>query len=260
MNPFLEWLDSVFKRPPAVGPTLAAAPKWYPEMQNPERLKDVEKSMTPDVRNVPWLEQLYKSSVADTLYNLLGEVPQGWGGQGLRIGTDPTNVAFVSPLETLHMSPDLKKYQIAAGELTKDPVTMFSHEIGHLVPKDRFPTLPTLKAEPPLYYMDPRYGKPHYGNMTGAGRHGLYTKLLDRTDSYYQKSPDEAFSQTFANTFDLLRETAKGVPPNFRELLAEREALTPGLGIMIQDVLQEPIYAKHPLRAIFRTPPKKEKK
>lgn len=258
MNPFEEWLDSVFKKPLPVGPTLAAAPKWYPEMQNPERLKDVEKSMTPDVRNVPWLEQLYKSGVADTLYNLLGGVPQGWGGQGLRIGTDPKNVAFVSPLETLHMSPDREKYQQAAGELNKDPVTTFAHEIGHLMPSSKFPTLPELKtAEPPLWVFDPRWRTPGYGSLNFPSP---YSKALQKIDSYYQTSSNEAFSQTFANTFDLLRKTAKGVPPNFREVLAEREALTPGLGIMLQDILQEPIYAKHPLRAVFRTPLKKEKK
>lgn len=258
MNPFLEWLDSMFKKPLPAGPTLAAAPKWYPEMQNPERLKAVEKSMTPAVKNVPWLEQLYKSGMADTLYNLIGGVPEGFGGGGLQISKNPDAVAFVSPLGTLHMDPDREIYRERAGDFGKDPETTFAHEIGHLRGSSQHPTLPVLKtAEPALWVFDPRWRTPGYGSLNFPSP---YSQALEKVDSYYRKSPDEAFAQAFSNTFDLLRETAKGVPPNFRELLAEREALTPGLGIMIQDILQEPIYAKHPLRAVFRTPIKKEKK
>jgi hypothetical protein len=212
-------------------------------MQNPQMLEEVEKRIDPSVRNTPWLNQLYKSGMADTLYQVAG-IPSG----GLSTNTNPWYAAFVSPLASLHMSPDKNIYKDTKGEVSQTPETVFAHEMGHIArPVKNLPELKT--SEPALWTFDKRWNNPQkYGTIKNPSP---LTKAIENVDGYWRSDSEEARAQSFANAISLLRDTDKGLPQNIREVIGQREGKTPGMGIILQDILQNPIYEKHPLRKIL---------
>ena len=224
-----------------VGPVAASAPQWYTQSENAETVQKVDDAMNPNVRNTPWLGQLYKSGFADTLYKAGSGVPS-------RLGQSDSQsmAAFVNPLGGLFMSPDRGKYSSTVSrEGVGSPDYTFAHEMGHLAPRPK--DLPKLQtAEPALWAMDERKSDPAYWR---DNKPTPYAAAIEKVDPYYRKSQDEAFSQAYANAIQLLREKDF---TNAGEKLGEIEGRTPGTGIILRDLLNKPIFAQHPLRKVIR--------
>lgn len=224
-----------------LGPTIANSPRWYRESQDPETARVVDKAMHGNVRNTPWLEQLYKSGLADTLYKATGRVPSRLGA-----ADDTKNVAFVNPFGGVYMNPDRKKYDNTIGIVGRgDPEMTFAHEMGHLYrPPKNMPPMKT--AEPALWAMDKRKGNPKYWR---DGAPSPYAAAIEKVDPYYRKSEDEAVSQAFSNAIKLLR---SGDTTNVRSRMGEMEAQTPGMGVIARDLLQKPVFSNSPFRRVIR--------
>lgn len=62
----------------------------------------------------------------------------------------------------------------------------------------------------------------------------------------------ESFAQAFTNAMGFLSDNASGVQPNYRERIGRLEANTPGAGQIVRDLLNKPVYAKHPLKSVIR--------
>ena len=226
-----------------VGPTRASAPRWYAEMVNPETLARAEQAMTPAAQATPWLRDLYTSGLADTLYQATGRVPRK-----LDVATTPDMAAFVSPIGSVHMSPDRARYEHTVSALGNDPSVTFAHEMGHRYTPPR--DLPPLKtSEPALWAMDPRKADPTYWR---DGQPTALSRSLEAVDPYWRKNEDEARAQAFANAVAFLRETGQRVPEDVRQRLGEREAQTPGMGMIVRDLLSRDPYTAHPLRKVVQ--------
>ena len=225
----------------SIGPVAQNAPKWYEQSDNKETVKKVDEAMLPNVRNTPWLEQMYKSGFADTLYQAGRGVPRSLGSADSK-----DMAAFVNPLGGLFMSPDRGKYGDTIGREGKEsPDYTFAHEMGHLAPRPK--GLPALKtSEPALWAMDERKGDPAYWK---DNKPTPLAAALEKVDPYYRQNEDEAFSQAYANAVQFLREKDF---TNAAERIGEIEAKTPGAGIIMRDLLGKPIYKNHPLKKLIR--------
>lgn len=240
MDPIEMILRRIGVRGDGVGPTIANAPKWYAESPDKDVVRQVDKALRPEVRNAPWLEQLYKSGLADTLYKATKGVPRDLG-----TSTVDNYAAFVSPLGSVHMNTNREKYNDVIGMGEGSPDDTFIHEIGHLY--DQPDNLPPMKtSEPALWVMDPRKGDKRYWR---DGKPSLYAAAIERVDPYYRKSEDEAVSQAFTNAIKLLRSNDT---TNVRQRIGEMESETPGMGTITRDLLNKPVFANSPFRQVIR--------
>jgi hypothetical protein len=132
----------------------------------------------------------------------------------------------------LNITPDQKSITHARPELGKmTPREVLVHEMGHKQMVDK--GFPNTKA---------------YINQS-------YTPQLD---SYYTTNNMEGYAQAFRNAFNFLAETARDPKMDYRKFAGDLEGNTPGMGMIIQDLMKLPIFAKHPLQGQIFTEAKKK--
>jgi hypothetical protein len=240
MNDPIEWLKRIFR--PDLTPE--ANPGQFKRDRGPDYNSEVAHPLNKrvdakyrDKEEVPaWMDKLFKSPLADTLYELnAGSVPNlgssrnpaVWGQIENLLQADMFGRRYLNDVVT--MNPDSMKYREAPTRYRDasplDKRNVFIHEMAHVTDKgrDNFPFKPVAKL----------------------GRDGA-----DKLDSYYAQSRnvDESFAQAFVNAFNFLSETAKNPTMDYRKFAGELEANTPGMGIILEDLLKSNVYNEHPLR------------
>lgn len=284
MNPFLEWLNSLFKKKEFEMPT----PNAYPQY---ERGPVTAEEVSPEAWN-----QRFASPLADSLRQM-GSVLQpkpkagdignsmGYVAESSFFNNMPTEMAFnTNPkvygrYRTKNPEEDttLAKYRQSPAGNVFDPRRVMIHEYGHLAnsstPGDRgaFPRssdvskmlyntwllhegknneLESLPIDFDRIRMNPT--SPALGSISAPAY-----KAIASVDPYYRTHPSEAFSQAFVNAFEFLAETARDPKMDYRKFAGDLEANTPGMGLIIQDMLKLPLYKNHPLRGQIFTEKKK---
>ena len=279
MNPFLEWLNSLFK-----SKEMQAAPNQNPKYsyeQNNPTLKDLGKGGSMDVYEGTWQDR-FRSPLADSLTELsasayprpelkflygntgpLGyveledfQVPYGKEAHTRRF--EPTAIAVsADPLNYKVPKRPYEDYLQAPASRQNTPRTVMIHEMGHLASTpfrsnwELGYTPETASAffnnfEAPA---NPQYKKDFSGPQE--------QKAFRSVDPYYRTNAREAFSQAFVNAFEFLAETARDPKMDYRKFAGDLEANTPGMGLIIQDMLKLPLYKNHPLRGQIFTEKKK---
>jgi hypothetical protein len=97
------------------------------------------------------------------------------------------------------------------------------------------------------------YTYPKVDPYEAYGASNPRTKARLKIDSYGSTEPAEAYAQAFKNAFGFLGETARDPQMDYRKFAGDLEGSTPGMGMIVQDLMKLPIFAKHPLQGkIFR--------
>jgi hypothetical protein len=185
-----------------------------------------------------WMDALYKSPLADSLYQISAPdyIPYRNSPVSANLG------ALKNPDEGLQGTYQSYNDQI---ELHKDQnisgKDTFKHEIGHRYASNKEKKVDGGAYKYPSFFgNDSKPGSPQYSAML-------------RVDAYGATSPDEAYAQAFRNAFDFLAETARDPKMDVRAFAGDLEANTPGMGMIITDLMKLPIFANHPLQGkIFR--------
>lgn len=189
--------------------------EWLKSMLNPTNIEKASKRTSSDTPS--WLANLYKSPVADSLYSITG-VPNSLGATPREGMLGDFNLMSGE----LNITPDQKSITHARPELGKiTPREVLIHEMGHKQMVDK--GFPNTKA---------------YINQS-------YTPQLD---SYYTTNNMEGYAQAFKNAFNFLQETARDPKMDVRRFAGDLEANTPGMGMIVKDLLVLPIFSNHPLR------------
>lgn len=276
MNPFLEWLNSLFKKKEFEMPT----PNAYPQY---ERGPVTAEEVSPEAWN-----QRLASPLADSLRQMgprfiqprlkvedIGR-PMGYVAEDAFYDNMPTEIAFntnpkvYNRYRTKNPEEDatLAKYRQSPASGVFDPRRVMIHEYGHLAnnsmtSRDNWGAFPRRSPVSKMLYnsyneleslpidfdrirMNP--ASPALGSISAP----VY-KAIASIDPYYRTYPTEAFAQAFVNAFEFLAETARDPKMDYRKFAGDLEANTPGMGLIIQDMLKLPLYKNHPLRGqIFK--------
>jgi hypothetical protein len=219
---FLEWLKSMLQQPPEKPLTTEQKVNSAYGRYDFDKKKKIPRTAA-DVGVPSWLDSLYKSPFADSLYQTsnvprgLGVVPQG----------EPSSTVGV-----YQNLPDFVGIKPSKSELYTPRETL-AHEMGHkYVPTKRDVSLNA--AFTPL------------------------DKSNEKLDPYYATDPSEGYAQAFKNAFNFLAETARDPKMDYRKFAGDLEGNTPGMGMIIQDLMKLPIFAKHPLQGQIFTEAKKK--
>ena len=78
-----------------------------------------------------------------------------------------------------------------------------------------------------------------------------------KVDKYYQTSPEEGYAQAFATAMSILRNTPRFLQEgktrdDYANALGEAEAFTPGVGGIVEALLKEKVFQKHPLQRVYK--------
>lgn len=184
------------------------------------------------------MQTTFQSPLADSLYSIAG-VPS-------RFGEISQNSSGLSGT----YDPLLDKLRLQGGWGQENTRDTFIHEIGHK--KDRFGSERKKLGKaikPPNYSLSDAQSV----NMNRTPE----SKANSALDSYYATEPKEAYAQAFKNAFNFLQETARNPKMDYRKFAGDLEGNTPGMGMIVQDLMKLPIFEKHPLRGIIFTEKKK---
>lgn len=96
-----------------------------------------------------------------------------------------------------------------------------------------------------------------YDAPNSAPERPIERAAFDKIDPYYKTSPSEGYAQAFKTAVQILRNTANPSSPilqddKIRSGIGEAESVYPGVGSIIRSLLNEPIYAKHPLHQFIK--------
>jgi hypothetical protein len=222
MMDLIEWLKGLFADPT--------------QQQKAERAKSTK------VKQTPWLDSLYSSPLADSLYSAVG-VPSFLNTFEPQKGLGQLYGEYDFGFDQVAMNRDRSKYDSTSSNaatqmLANDPRSVFIHEMGHKFKSGGKEFVPTnVLPFPSSYYMRDR----------PEGKASL------ALNEYYTKDQHEGAAQAFKNAWGFLAETAKDPKQDYRKLAGDMEGNTPGMGLIIQDLMKLPIFAKHPLQGqIFK--------
>jgi hypothetical protein len=283
MNPFLEWLNSLFKKKEFEMPT----PNSYPQY---ERGPVTAEEVSPEAWN-----QRLASPLADSLRQMgpffqpkprtLDMTPGGPMGivervpgnvaVGAAFNTNPKAYGRFEPPVNQEANQAFTRYRQTPAENVFDPRRTMIHEYGHIansldgsIPESSVPFKMMQDAE--LFKERAGLGKtslplniydfPRVSDWASPGYRSISTpeyKAVASIDPYSTMSPREAFAQAFVNAFEFLAETAREPKMDYRKFAGDLEANTPGMGLIIRDMLKLPLYKNHPLRGQIFTEKKK---
>jgi hypothetical protein len=229
-------------------------------------------------------EEVLRSPAADTLWEISG------GGKPvtaanktdltLRIkritGSDPLGYyqppflqkfgdqVVINPTKLNYAdNPDKKFDSDIARSIAMQALT---HEAGHRAdirrnnaPGENAPfKVPSVDLPPP-----PRPGKlvqvspKEYRSETPYDPYGKQRAAQANVDSYYQTSRREGYAQAFATAMSILRNAPRLLQEgqtrdDYANALGKAEAFTPGTGGIVEALLKEKIFQKHPLQQIYK--------
>jgi hypothetical protein len=235
---FLEWLKSMLQPAPLEERVNAAYVN--PNVTQAKPIKENTSSLA----GVPsWLDSLYKSPLADSLYQI--SAPRaGYGKSSV-----PNSLGvLVNPTEGLGGSYNTKSDELLLhSDPKKSGAKTFKHEMGHRFASNSEKDVSGGAYDYPSYL------------STNSNRDGkLKTDAILKVDAYGAQSSSEAYAQAFRNAFNFLAETARDPKMDYRKFAGDLEGNTPGMGMIIQDLMKLPIFAKHPLQGQIFTEVKKK--
>jgi hypothetical protein len=181
-----------------------------------------------------WLDSLYKSPVADSLYQT-SSIPTHLGTVNRELYPRTSGV-FNADFDSVQLDSSLDTHP-------QDPRNTLIHEMGHKYASDNR-ALDKAEAAYQYPYSDP---------MNAVYATKPADKAYAKIDTYGATGPREGYAQAFKNAFNFLGETARDTEMDYRKLAGDLEGNTPGMGMIVQDLMKRPIFAKHPLQGkIFR--------
>lgn len=218
----------------------------------------------PSRRQPSAASRMQKSALADSLRVLLGGVP---------MADMPADVAALLPRaqgmsrgDTIYLSPNASVYGPSrrstlptipslSEQVQPDVRGVTLHEAGHRYQESRpsqqrsFPTFERAASQANL-----REGVARRNALTealsGAPGSTPTERAVARLSPYVAEDPSaagtETYADAFANAWDFLSRTAAQRPTNPRQLLAEYEAMTPGTGTIVMNLLREKLFRGHP--------------
>jgi hypothetical protein len=208
---------------------------------------------------------LRTSALADSLRALLTGKPR-------RIEDLPTDVSRQFPRaqgmmrdDVLYLAPEAERYGASrAGrsaipsmqeQAQPDVRGVALHEAGHLYRQERpaqtrpFPTYEQATSRAPMREGVAR-NNALQAALAGAPESSALGKSVAKMSSYAAadtgETGDEAYADAFANAWDFLSRTAAKPTATPRQLLADYEAVTPGTGTLVQNLLKEKLFRNHP--------------
>jgi hypothetical protein len=265
MNPFEKFLQAIFgvqslPKPTANYPQYSGEPTTKPE----------------DVTKEAWQERL-NSSLTDSLASLspkfqpefklsdLRETgPLGYVGWTSEDRVSPKEMAFntnPNAWQSRYQSADpeadmaLAQYRQAPASLV-NPRQVQIHEFGHLANSRVGGAFPAESETAKVFnsnYADALFSKPQFSSLLyslrdASKQSGPEFKAAASIDPYYRTEPREAFAQAFVNAWEFLAETARDPKMDYRKFAGDLESNTPGMGMIIRDLLKDKIFKAHPLR------------
>jgi len=266
MNPFEKALQRLLGDPAQPGPTRHKARMPGSERTtNPATLAYVNRAITPAAEQSDVLRELYRSPVADSLYQLfapsrLAAITKDDPMKGKAVG-------YLAPMSgAIALDPNRNEHE-NMGQAGASARETLVHEIGHGVsaPKD-FPRSKPAPIIPEARYMSGDWTgmlanlsntMPDYVQKHPRGHYVVNEAIRQaagKIDPYYrvqrsyEPEPYEAHAQAFKNAFTFLQETAGNPNMDYRKMAGELEANTPGMGMFVRDLLKQPLYERHPLR------------
>ena len=235
MNP-IEWLMGLFK-PPTLDQRVNAA--YIPNIWKGHSSNE----NTAAQRGVPqWMDSLFRSPTADSAYKVTG-VPEFMGAlpqESRTYGLGTVRGEYVPGFDNLMMNPNPAVYEPG------DQRNVFLHEMGHKYSRD-------TNANPGVAFNPTNV----MGLLESAyAKSSPKKKASLALDEYYKESPIEGYAQAFVNAWNYLDKT-KDPKVDYRKLAGEMEANTPGMGQIIENLLQLDLFHNHPLRGKAFTTKKK---
>jgi hypothetical protein len=181
-----------------------------------------------------WLDSLYKSPVADSLYQTSG-VPSHLGIVNRELYPRTSGV-FNANFDSVQLDSLRDTHP-------QDPRSTLIHEMGH-----KYATENRV-----LDKAGPAYQYPYSDPMNAVYATKPADKAAAKIDTYGATDSKEGYAQAFKNAFNFLSETALNPDMDYRQFAGDLEGSTPGMGMIVQDLMKRPIFAKHPLQGkIFR--------
>lgn len=228
----------------------------------------------PPQRQTPTIaSRIQASPLADSLRILLGGKPRAIEDLPPEVAERLPRAQGMVEGETLYLSPSPAVYGPARrldrptipsmAELTQPDVRGTTlHEAGHLYQAERPAQQSEFRGAFPTYSQatqraqrtNPREWMSRsnalIAALEGAPEPTPLGRSVGRLSSYAaeDESPSggEAYAEAFANAWDFLSRTAATPTRTPRQLLAEYEAVTPGTGTIVLDLLKERLFSKHP--------------
>lgn len=219
---------------------------------SPTNLQKASRRITKEASQVPWLDSLYKSPVADSLYGIV-DVPSSLGV--VPPDMEATTAGMYTPnTGDISMNKAPSAYdRIKVGASSWNPRDALIHEMGHKNRNDTKTNIDNYRLSPRLYSNAEIEATK---DASAKGQNYVVfkeDKARNSVDSYYKRKPEEAYAQAFKNAFNFLSETALKPDMDYRKFAGDLEGNTPGMGLIVQDLMKRPIFAKHPLQGkIFR--------
>lgn len=223
-------------------------------------------------------KEVLRSPAADTLWELSG------GGKPIRTNTYAELAglggnnssgrlgALYNPvLDAVGINPAALDNNQGDAENRDTALNFLSHEAGHRVdfrrggvypydaPGKNAPfKVPSVDLPPP-----PRPGKLvqvsplEYRSETPYDPYAKQRAAQANVDSYYQTSRREGYAQAFATAMSILRNTPRLLQEGqtrdeYANALGKAEAFTPGTGGIVEALLKEKMFQKHPLQQMYK--------
>jgi hypothetical protein len=154
----------------------------------------------------------------------------------------------------------LARYRQSPAGFVFDPRRVMIHEYGHLANSHggAFPGYSEVsKMFSEVRPRDFKREQNLFYKKISANTPSDY-KAFATVDPYYRINPQEAFAQAFVNAWEFLQETKADPKMDYRKFAGDLEANTPGMGMIVRDLLKDPQFKNHPLRGkIFNEEKKK---
>lgn len=267
MNPFERFLRALFgvKPPDSAYPE----PNAYPQY---ERGPVAPQEITP----AAW-DKRVKSPLTDSLkafipensptpkYGDLGDTYMGYvehlPGRSINIPFSMylnTNPSAFGKFESDNPEEDkfLARYRQSPAGSVFDPRRTYIHEMGHLansqVVSGKDSAFPGYSEVSKMFAKNSPQDFERFNDMGVV--EGLRAnsapefKAFATVDPYYRTNSREAFAQAFVNAWEFLAETAKNPKMDYRKFAGDLESNTPGMGMIVRDLLKDPKFSEHPLR------------
>lgn len=267
MNPFERFLRSLFgiKQPDSAYP----APNAFPQYErgpvtageiSPAAWAAREKSALGDSLNafIPYGSPAPKyGDLGDSYMGYVEHLP----GKQIRMPSGlffNTNPAAFGKFETDKPEEDafLAKYRQSPAGSVFDPRRTFIHEKAHLANSQttfgKDGLFPSYSETAKMFENNTPRDFERFNDMgviagLQAGSAPEF-KAFATVDPYYRLNPREAFAQAFVNAWEFLQETKKNPKMDYRKFAGDLEANTPGMGLIVRDLLKDKGFENHPLR------------
>jgi hypothetical protein len=258
VNPFEEFLKKILNpiglmRNP---PTEPAPPT--PPVVNQAARQNAPIGGTADIKQQ--YADLFKSPLRDSLMQLAGVYnirnTAGDHGKDNWVGAyypRYSDLYFNTNPEAYGKFEAASPYRQTPASMDVSPRGVFVHEFGH--PAEEYGN---FSEDTKGLFSKQRLPKKIQPDRMGLGasmydyertqRSPLERKAELDVDPYYRHNPSEAFAQAFKNAFAFLQETARDPKIDYRKFAGDLEANTPGMGLILRDLMEHPLYEKHPLR------------